>query len=429
MATKFYLRNKNTDQSTTITVRTRWKNQTLLYSTGKKIRTKHWDSIKQRVRKSHPSYSTLNHFLSKEEQLIEEALTQFEIEYGVSPTSKQFKRYLKEFKTSKAEKDIKKDFPEQDYFELLDNMIQSHEKRLKNMGKSTKNGSYATNLNQSKNVLKKYEECMDYSITFNSINQSFYEGFIDWCFNTKVYSVNNTGKHIKLIKAVMDEAVALGLTDNQYHRNKNFKVPKEEVFNTYLNETELDQLFELNLDNNPTYEKARDLFLIGCWTGLRISDVKRINQYKIVDDNFIKILPEKGKKVVEIPFNASLRYILKKYGNNPPRLSDQKLNDHIKPVCKKAGITQKISFEKTIKSKKVTITKAKYELISSHTARRSFATNRYEEGLNVITIMSITGHTTEKAFLTYIKTEPSTHRKKLNQHYLNQGRHLRVNNE
>ena len=60
-----------------------------------------------------------------------------------------------------------------------------------------------------------------------------------------------------------------------------------------------------------------------------------------------------------------------------------------------------------------TTTKKKYELITTHTARRSFATNLYNKGLNTITIRAITGHKDDKAFLRYIKVTPKDQARKL----------------
>jgi len=65
-------------------------------------------------------------------------------------------------------------------------------------------------------------------------------------------------------------------------------------------------------------------------------------------------------------------------------------------------------------------------MVTTHTARRSFATNMYKMGIPSITIMAITGHRTETAFLKYIKVTPQEHAEKMRDIWLNAGSHLKV---
>jgi len=67
--------------------------------------------------------------------------------------------------------------------------------------------------------------------------------------------------------------------------------------------------------------------------------------------------------------------------------------------------------------KRITEAHPKWELVTSHTARRSFATNLYKSGFPSISIMGITGHRTEKAFLKYIKVTPEEHAMLLQKHW------------
>lgn len=94
---------------------------------------------------------------------------------------------------------------------------------------------------------------------------------------------------------------------------------------------------------------------------------------------------------------------LKEGDNLPSPMSNQKFNEYIKEVARKVGLTESVRMKRTEVGKEQTIEKAKYEFISSHTARRSFATNMYKRGFPTLIIMNITGHTTEKSFLKYIK--------------------------
>jgi integrase len=122
---------------------------------------------------------------------------------------------------------------------------------------------------------------------------------------------------------------------------------------------------------------------------------------------------------VVIPIHSSVEKILKKYnGVLPPSLSNQKTNDALKEVGKKLPSLQKTTSRTFTKGGvKETKTFQKWELLSSHTARRSFATNEYLAGMQTLTIMAITGHRSEKSFLKYIKLTPNEHARLLKGHW------------
>ena len=107
---------------------------------------------------------------------------------------------------------------------------------------------------------------------------------------------------------------------------------------------------------------------------------------------------------MSIPIHPYVTQILKKYKNELPKIpSNQKFNEYIKEVAKEVGIDDNISIQKRKGNFNYDKAIPKYELISSHTARRSFATNAYLSGIPPISIMMITGHKTETAFMKYIK--------------------------
>jgi integrase len=137
---------------------------------------------------------------------------------------------------------------------------------------------------------------------------------------------------------------------------------------------------------------------------------------QIEGEYFIKTKTQKTKEQVIIPTNPVILEIFDKYQQNPNKLpktiSNQKFNDYIKEVCKLAGLTEK----GRLTSKPDVML---WEVISSHTARRSFATNYYLQGFPTIDLMKITGHKTETAFLKYIRVSKLETAKRLNQHIKN----------
>lgn len=247
---------------------------------------------------------------------------------------------------------------------------------------------------------------------FDDVDMRFYEDFVAY-FTSRDYSVNTIGRHVKELKIIMRAAREDGLHDNALIDNRRFRVLTAEVENIYLTESEIRALAEVDLSDDRHKEIARDVFLVGCYTAQRFSDYSIINEGNIRTlDNGQSVVDLKQQKTgnhVIIPIRAELKTILDKYQNRLPRTYEQKVNKYIKEVARKAGITDlvKVSFVENGRKKSRLVEKC--ELVKTHTARRSGATNMYLAGIPTIAIMKITGHKTEKEFMKYIKiTEEQT---------------------
>lgn len=237
-------------------------------------------------------------------------------------------------------------------------------------------------------------------LSFSDVDIKFYQGFCKWMDEVKKYKTNTKGYQIKNLKAVMNAAYKEGLHNNAAFHN--FKLPHEEVDSIYLTEDELDALYYLQTDGMKA--KARDIFLVGCYTAMRWSDYSRLSDKDIVDDTIYFTHKKTGYRV-SIPLHPIVREILDRYDGAVPEISDQKLNKYIKEVCKDAGITQPATRVYYKGGERVEEVRPKCELVSSHTARRTAATNMYKSGVPAYNIMLITGHTSEATFRKYIKFE------------------------
>jgi integrase len=111
---------------------------------------------------------------------------------------------------------------------------------------------------------------------------------------------------------------------------------------------------------------------------------------------------EKTDTPVDIPIAPELDTILKKHDYSIPEVSEPVLNRNIKTIARQAGIDAPVQVVEYKNGLKTYVTKEKCTQVTTHTARRSGATNMYKAGLPSLSIMKITGHTTEKAFLRYI---------------------------
>jgi integrase len=162
----------------------------------------------------------------------------------------------------------------------------------------------------------------------------------------------------------------------------------------------------LNKTLDEYYDSYR-WFLIGLCIGQRISDLLKLKQDNIRKASsglYIDILQQKTKKAVTIGVADPL--VIEILRNEfPSSISEVLFNKQIKELCMMAGIDDLVSgFKNNPKTRRKEIIKApKYEFVTSHIMRRSFASNYYGK-IETPLLMNITGHTKESTFLTYIGT-------------------------
>jgi len=257
------------------------------------------------------------------------------------------------------------------------------------------------------NHLKTYSTANKEIVDFEQIDLDFHAKFLHFLTHKKGLAQNTLGKNIQTLKIFMNASTEAGLNENMAFRSRKFNRPTEDVAKIYLNEAEILRLYQLDLSANKRLEKARDLFIIGLYTGLRFSDFTELRPENISGD-YLSLKTKKTGEAIVLPFRGRLKEIYIKYNNQfPSRISNQKMNDYLKELGQLAQINDTVVISKRIKGIQVDKVYKKYELISCHTARRSFASNAFLSGLPSISIMKITGHKTEKIFLGYIKVSKS----------------------
>jgi integrase len=240
----------------------------------------------------------------------------------------------------------------------------------------------------------------DANIFTNSVNEEFLDDFILY-LETKNLKLNYIKTIISLVKSMVKKAGTYGYAvDSSYD---DINIENEDVFSVFLSMNEITRIYYYP-GLTKKQQRIRDLFVIGCLTALRYSDYSTLTNDNFNGDFIIKVTKKTSKKVI-IPLHDYVREIYKKYnGQISPNLTIQHFNRYVKIICQKVGFTDEIIYTYTRGGKLKTEKKQKWELISSHTARRSAATNMYLTGrLKTYEIMALTGHTTEKSFFRYIK--------------------------
>jgi integrase len=218
----------------------------------------------------------------------------------------------------------------------------------------------------------------------------------------------------------MKEAYRRGLTNNTVFMDEDFRITEEDTDQIYLDTSELDKIYRKNFSENPRLDRVRDLFIICCWTGLRFADLSQLGKDNIIEidkEDFLKIKTQKTGETVIIPLHWTVQEILNKYNGDIPKvISNQKMNKYIKEVVKDSEITSNVRVAKTRAGKVVETSLPKHKLVTVHTARRSFASNMYLANFPTISIMKITGHRTERAFLKYIRISQEENAKMISKH-------------
>jgi integrase len=249
--------------------------------------------------------------------------------------------------------------------------------------------------------LNNFSKKKRYELTFERINNTFFDSFTSYLTEDCELLNNTVGNYVKIIKAFMNYA-----TDNGYNKVnvdfKKFKVYKEDGELIYLSETELLKIYDLKIKDQKL-KVVRDNFCFACFTGLRYSDIVKLQQENIKGD-YIEIKTEKTRAFLKIPLNDYAKELLEKNNGLLPKLySNQKTNDYLKDLGKLAGLDEQIRVEKYRGVNKVEFLEPKYNFLCTHTARRTFVTLSLEKGMRPETVMSITGHKDYATFKKYIK--------------------------
>lgn len=280
-----------------------------------------------------------------------------------------------------------------------------------------------------KNLIISMQNHFKRKYMIKDVDESFTNDFIQYC-NKMLYKQNYIARTFTFIKTICYNAEEKGIVISPHL--KKIKIKDEKADFIYLNIKELEKVRDLNLDEE-YLDNARDWLLISCETGQRISDFLKFNkEMKKEEKGFILIdfIQEKTEKEITLPLNNKVLKILRKRGGNfPKKITNQDYNKYIKEVCKLAGLKsieyggiQQIKKLKLDNGEEIKIKRKvmgyypKWQLVTSHIGRRSFATNYYGIIPTPI-LMAATGHTTENAFLKYIGKTGSTKALELAGHF------------
>lgn len=381
----------------------RIRGERAVLSTGLVVPVKYWNYREMRVKvvAGYPEAVDINHILNKYRTLCLEAISELtkksDLPKGYS--AKEVKEIIIakiEIASGTRQIDVAK---KRGLVSLVDAFI-SDAKDRRNYKPSTIQGYRSL-----KKLIISYSK--DGDIDLNSLDRDFYKNFQQWMFSINLAS-NYVQKQWARLKSVLRYGIDEGLLSNQDSIFKSLPVKKVDTDHIYLTEEEIVKLKSLDLSDNPRLAKVRDIFLVGIYTGLRFCDLIRLDTSFIKTEQgskIIKMVMKKTNKQVDIPCKPIVLDILTKYGGRLPILSDVNYNRYLKELGKIAGIDEEIKIRTYKGGHMKTTPFKKWELITSHTARRTFATNLFKQEVSPISIIKMTGHTNTKVLMTYIKMD------------------------
>lgn len=252
--------------------------------------------------------------------------------------------------------------------------------------------------------IDRFSEEYDCDIFTNSITEDFLDDFIIY-LEEKGLRHNTIAGYIQKIQSLVRKAGQYNYAvDTTYDE---IDIREEPSFAVFLSMNEITRIYYYKFehqDKRRAKERIRDLFVIGCLTALRYSDYSTLTNQNLIDGYIVK-RTKKTNVDVKVPAHDYVKEIFEKYGGHIPcQLCIQHFNKYLKVVMREIGLTDKITYSFTKGGKLMTVTKEKWQLISSHTARRSAATNMYLTGrMKTLEIMRLTGHRSEQNFFRYIR--------------------------
>jgi site-specific recombinase XerD len=405
MAVTFFIKSKTKEKSSIgVSINYDGMERIVLTLPNLQVSPKEWDNggMKLTRGKQENSYiqSDLNEFQNKADRFYRE----FRRVNESNPTKEDIVTYLKS------------DTKLEDYFKPKNTtlMIPMIWKTIKermsgeelNNGKRFERGT----IDNYESLIREFERFQKYrrkGITnVEIVTLEFILSFENYLTNVMNLKLNTVGDRLKNLKTFINLYTKRGILPHNPFIKYSIKIPKEKSTSIALDNDELNDMYELDLSDNPQRELIRDQFLVLCWTGLRISDFSQFNSFDKGNDEIITLHNKKTGSEIHIPIFPMAKRILDKYnGRFPKMVNEQTMNEEIKEIGKLVpGLNRSIQIKYTKGGIEIKETLKRYQLLVLHCARRTLATKLVMElGIDLKTVCLITGHKSIVTLEIYLK--------------------------
>lgn len=400
------------------------------FYTGKTIQCKNWSETKQEVLSREENFDLINLYLDNWKRELKRIIAEMQanqIRLNKTEIDFQLDKYLKKEAIEVSTLNEINDFIS--FIESYNKTKKDSKRNLQRLNQNKKHIIIAFNLITKKHLdewnklssIEKSRENLkaDFKLSFDDVNLKFIEKFKEYFFSTTFtitinkkevtqhYKINYIDKQLSTLKQFITTAIEEGLV-KKFTWNR-IKSVKRDVDTIYTDFTEIQMLYDEPLTKT-TEILVRDKYVLNCFLGMRYSDLNRLEPHffscKTIKGNDYLVYTGREKKTdhkIEFALHPIAQQILKKYDYNIPKLSAKEFNEVLKIVSHKAGLRSLERIREIRGYETIVRDMPKYELMCSHTGRRSFCTNFYNEGISIAAIMSISGHQTEIEFRKYIK--------------------------
>lgn len=360
-------------------------------STHISINIKNWDKRKQRAKasKSFPAHFPINSILN---QIEETAIADY---YACKLSGEDFnlKKVVSNIVAPKKEEQ------KMNLITYIKEFVKKKELAKVPKGTLSVFNTAAMHIN--------YFNDYHYPIDFDDIDLKFFRDYKEYLLVEKDLRNNHAAKMISKLKQFLNEAFDDGYHQNIKYKSKKFNIKRESSDAIYYNVQELISLYKYQ-PTRQALERTRDSFLIYAFTFFRYSDGMDVNIDRIIEkegSKFIQMINKKTGANVIIPLHWIVEEILDKYNGTPPKISNQKMNVHLKDLFKEAGFTQKVQITFTKGGVRKIEEHEKHELTTTHTGRRSAATNLRLAGVDEDIVMKLGGWKSVTEFRKYVKID------------------------
>jgi integrase len=378
--------------------------------TGRSVETCHWDKKKCFV-KSYVGKSTTTLLIQRLKELEIEILTLLDRYKNGKP-----KLSFNDFQTKLhglVERNTKKNLllgkvaaaPKDTLIGFIEQFVQDCEKGIRLSPKRQKlKPSSISSYKTTQRLIDKFQQQAKIILTLKGFSQSDIDKFSDYLIISEELAMNTHAKSMMDLLQIIKYAVKQKRIPAAKMVELEFDTRREETDSIYLTEDQILEMLEIKDFDEPVHEVVRDIFVLGCFTGMRFSDYSSIDT-SAIRNNRLEFVQKKTGGKVTIPIHPVVTTILKKYNNTLPAVPENnEFNRIIKLVGEKLPSLH-VPFTKqvTYKRERIELVEMKYAFLQTHTARRSFCSNEYLKGTDPLIIMSISGHKSHKSFMRYIK--------------------------
>lgn len=388
-----YLKTPNSKNSP-IWFRVNFKGKNIRLSSGITLETKHWNSKSKTISISKTNVTQVNKELLRLEQLIydiTEAVTKEDGSLDLKELSSTYKKELK------GENSNENDLLFRIAFDMyIDHCINS----------SVKKDGTAAVYKTVRNQIVLFEDNENQQYYLSELNRNYFEKFRLYIQDNHGLANITVNKYFRVLKSLSRFLIKRGFEINPDIFD--FAIKFTDTNKVVISNDDMAKLKSVNLKTQ-NQNKYRDLFLILCHIGIRVSDLHNLNESNIdLKNKLVNIHTEKTSAPVSIPVPDDIIILLDQYFvKSNTTIVDQKFNRIIKDVCRLAGIDDPIEIVIERGKKSERKIEPKYNLVTTHTGRRTFITKMMETmRFSEKELMKITGHKSVSSFKKYYQILP-----------------------